>query len=129
MSAQNPKMYAANNNKMEPVHGRLNTSKGVWNLSLKSLFQYGETSQPQVDISLPLSLVYDAQPSMSVKPEHQGDLSFDGEIENKRQKNDQGLDLSDHKRHNRSQRNRKNQRKDPYTIKGRWKATENRYIK
>jgi hypothetical protein len=114
---------------MEHVHGRLNTSKGVWDLSQKNLFKYGETSQPQVDLSLPLSPVYDAQPSMSVKPEHQGDLSFDGEIENKRQKNDQGLDLSDQKRHKRSQRNRKNQRKDPYTIKGRWKATENRYIK
>jgi hypothetical protein len=80
MSAQNPMMYAPNNNKMEPVHGRLNTSKGVWDLSQKNLFKYGETSQPQVDLSLPLSPVYDAQPSMSVKPEHQGDLSFDGEL-------------------------------------------------
>jgi hypothetical protein len=128
-SAQNPIMFAPNNNKMKVMYGRLNTSKGVWDLSKKNLFQYGETLQPQADPSLPPSQFYDAHPSLLVKSRHQGDLSSEGGIEKKRQENDEGLVLSDQKRKKRSQKNSKIQHKDPNTIKGQWTADENRYIK
>ncbi|XP_045797872.1 transcription factor MYB64-like [Trifolium pratense] len=122
--AQNPMMFESNNNKMKTMHGRLNTSKGVWDLSKKNIFQYGETSQPQVSQSLPPSLVYDADPSPSIKRKHQGDLSSNGEIENKPQENDLGLVLSDQKRQNMSQKNSEIRHKDPDTIKGQWTADE-----
>ncbi|CAJ2669709.1 unnamed protein product [Trifolium pratense] len=122
--AQNPMMFESNNNKMKTMHDRLNTSKGVWDLSKKNIFQYGETSQPQVSQSLPASPVYDADPSPSIKRKHQGDLSSNGEIENKPQENDPGLVLSDQKRQTMSQKNSEIRHKDPNTIKGQWTADE-----
>ncbi|GAU13125.1 hypothetical protein TSUD_174250 [Trifolium subterraneum] len=113
--AENPMMFAPNYNKMEAMYGRLNTSKGVWDLSKKHLFQYGETSQSRVDPSLP----------PLVKPEHLADLSSDGGIKNKPRKTDQGLVFSDQKRQKRRKKNCKIQHKDPNTIKGQWTANEN----
>ncbi|CAJ2669715.1 unnamed protein product [Trifolium pratense] len=128
IGAQNPMMFESNNNKMKTMHGRLNTSKGVWDLSKKNIFQYGETSQPRVSQSLPPSLVYDADPSLSIKRKHQGDLSSNGGIEYKPQKNDPGLVLSDQKRQKMSQKNSEIRHKDSNTIKGQWTANENRNL-
>nr|QSD99590.1 MYB family transcription factor [Melilotus albus] len=46
-SSRNPMIFAPNYSKMEVMHGRLNTGKGIWDLSTKNIFQYGETSQPR----------------------------------------------------------------------------------
>nr|QSD99758.1 MYB family transcription factor [Melilotus albus] len=48
LNSQNPMIFAPNYNKMEVMHGRLNSGKGIWDLSTKNLFHYGETSQPRV---------------------------------------------------------------------------------
>ncbi|GAU13118.1 hypothetical protein TSUD_174180 [Trifolium subterraneum] len=128
IGAQNPMMFAPNNNKMEAMHRHLNSSNKVWDLSKKNIVQYGETSKPHVSPSLPPSLVYDADPSLSIKRKHQGDLSSNGEIENKPQENDPGLVLSDHKRQKMSQKNSEIRHKDLNTIKVQWTADENRNL-
>lgn len=114
---------------MEDIHGRLNTSKGIWDLSTKNIFQYGETSQPWVSPSLSPSLAYDAHQSVSVNPELQGDLSRNVGIGNKSQENDQRFVLSGQKRRKRIQNNNEIQHKDPNQIKGQWTSNEDRYIK
>ena len=127
ISARNPMVFSPNHNKLEDIHGHLNTSKGIWDLSTKNIFQYGETSQ--VSPSLSPSLAYDAHQFMSVNPELQGDLSCNDGIGNKSQENDQRFVLSDQKRRKRIQNNNEIQHKDPNQIKGQWTSNEDRYIK
>jgi hypothetical protein len=109
----NPMIFAPNNNKMEVMHGRLNTSKGIWG-SKNNLFQYGETSQSR------------ASPSLSVKPKLQGDLFGTGGIGNNSQESDQEFVLSEQKRQKRIQNNSEIQLRDPNIIKGQWTANEDR---
>jgi len=129
ISARNPMIFAPNHNKLEDIHGRLNTSKGIWDLSTKNLFQYGETSQPRVSPFLSPSLAYDAHRSVSVNPELQGDLSCNDGIGNKSRENYHGFVLSAQKRLKRIQKNNEIQHKDLNQIKGQWTSNEDRYIK
>ncbi|XP_050914522.1 uncharacterized protein LOC127129356 isoform X2 [Lathyrus oleraceus] len=123
---QNPMAYAPNNNKKKVMHGRLNTSDGIWDLSRKNLFQHGETSQHQAGPSFSPSLVYDENPSIAIKSNLQGDISFIGGIENKSLENDHELVHSDKKRRRRVHKNVETQHRDLNIIKGQWTENEDR---
>ncbi|CAK8541236.1 unnamed protein product [Lathyrus sativus] len=125
---QNPMTFAPNNTKKEVMHGRLNTSNGIWDLSRKNLFRHGETSQHQVRPSFSPSLVYDANPSIAVKSNLRGDLPFIGRIGNKSLDNDQELVPSDKKRHKRVHKNVETQQRDLNIIKGQWSDNEDRIL-
>ncbi|GAU13088.1 hypothetical protein TSUD_173880 [Trifolium subterraneum] len=112
-NGQNPMTFAPNNDKMEVMHGRLNTSKGIWGLLNNNLFQYGETSQSW------------ASSSLSVKSELQGDLSGIG---NNSRDSDQEFALSEQKRQKRIHNNSEVQLRDPNIIKGQWTANEDRIL-
>jgi len=126
--ARNPMIFAPNNNKIEAMHGCLNTREGIWDLSKKNIFQYGETSQSRVSHNLSPSLVYDAKPSVSINPKLEGDIFFYGGIGNEPQEND-GPVLTGQRRHKRIQNNSEIQHKDLNIIKGQWTTDEDRYIK
>lgn len=129
ISARNPMIFAPNYNKMEVMHGPVNSSKGTRELSTNNLFQYGETSQYRVSPSLSPSLVFDGHPSVSVKYELQGGLSCNGGIGNNSRENNQGHIHSDQNRQQTIQNNSEIRLKDPNIIKGQWTANEDRYIK
>jgi hypothetical protein len=113
-NGENPMTFAPNNNEMEVMHGRLNTSKGIWDLAKNNLFQYDETSQSR------------ASPFPSVKPELQGDLSGIGGIGNNSRDSDPEFVLSEQKRQKRIQNNNEIQLRNPNIIKGQWTANEDR---
>ncbi|CAL5191707.1 unnamed protein product [Lathyrus oleraceus] len=125
---QNPMSFTPNNNKREVMHGHLNTSNGIRDSFTQNIFQHGETSQSRVSLYPSLSLVYDANPSMAVKPNLQGDLSFIGRNGNKPLYNDQELALNDHKRHKRTKKNVETQHMNPNLIKRKWTANEDRIL-
>jgi len=127
--ARNPMIFASNYNKMEVMHGPVNSTKGTLELSINDLFQYGETSQSRVSPSLSPSLVYDGHPYVSVKSELQGGLSCNGGIGNNSQENNQGPVHSDQNCQNIIHNNSEIRLKDPNIIKGQWTANEDRYIK
>jgi hypothetical protein len=129
ISAQNPMIFGPNYNKMEVMHGPVDSSKGTRELYAKNLFQYGETSQSRVSLSVSQSLVYDGHPSVSVKSELQGGLSCNGGTGNNSRENNQGHVHSDQNRQNIIQNNSEIRLKDPNIIKGQWTANEDRYIK
>nr|QSD99587.1 MYB family transcription factor [Melilotus albus] len=128
LSARNPMIFAPTSNKIESTNGRLNTSKGIWDLSKKNIFEYGETSQHQVSPALSPLPVYDTYLSLSVKPEIEGDLSSNGCIGNIPRENDQGHVPSVRMRHERIQKNNEIQNKDLNIIKGQWTANEDRIL-
>lgn len=123
---QNPMTFAPNNNKREVMHGRLNTSNGIWDLSKKNLFRHGETCQHGVSPSFSPSLVYDANPSIAIKSDFQGDLSFIDGIGNKSPVNDQEVVLSDKKQRKRVHKNVETQHRDLNITKGQWSENEDR---
>ncbi|CAK8541237.1 unnamed protein product [Lathyrus sativus] len=125
---QNLMTFTPNNNRREVMHGHLNTSNGIWDSFTKNIFHHGETSQSRVSLYPSLSLVYDANPSFTVNPNLQGDLSLIGRNGNKPLYNDQELALSDHKQHKRTQNNVETQHMDPNLIKRKWTANEDRIL-
>nr|QSD99572.1 MYB family transcription factor [Melilotus albus] len=127
-TSRNSMIFTPNDNKLEDMLGRLNTGKGIWDMSQKKIFQYGETSQPQVSPSISPSLGYDEHLSLSVKHKIQGNISCNGGIGSKPQENYQGLILSDQKRRKMIKRNCEIQEKDSNIIKGQWTTSEDRIL-
>ncbi|RHN45260.1 putative transcription factor MYB-HB-like family [Medicago truncatula] len=127
LSTQNPMIFTPNNNKIEAMHGCLNTREGIWDLSKKNIFRYGETSQPRVSPDLSPSLVYDAHPSVSIKPKLQGDIFFYGGFGNEPQENN-GPVLTSQRLQKRIQNNIEIQHKDLNIIKGQWTTDEDRIL-
>ncbi|WJX75866.1 hypothetical protein P8452_59353 [Trifolium repens] len=114
-NGENPMTFAPNNNKMEGMHCRLNTSKGIWDLAKNNLFQYDETSQSR------------ASP-FPVKPELQGNISGIGGIGNNSRDSDPEFVLSEQKRQKRIQKNSEIQLRNSNLIKGQWTANEDRIL-
>ncbi|RHN45263.1 putative transcription factor MYB-HB-like family [Medicago truncatula] len=127
LSARNPMIFTSNNNKIEAMHGCLHTGEGIWDLSKKNIFRYGETSQSMVSPDLSPSLVYDAHRSVSIKPKLQGDTFFYGGLRNEPQEND-GPVLTGQRRQKRIQNNSEIQHKDLNIIKGQWTTDEDRIL-
>ncbi|PNY04363.1 MYB protein [Trifolium pratense] len=108
-NGQNPMTFAPNNNKMEVMHGRLNTGKGILDSSKNNLFQYGVTSESRFKSKL------------------QGDFSGIGGTGNNSRDGDREFVLSEQKRQKRNQNNSEIQpRSDLNIIKGQWTANEDR---
>ncbi|CAI8612306.1 unnamed protein product [Vicia faba] len=122
IDAHNPMTFAPNNNKKEVMHGRLNSSNGIWDLSKQNLFRHG------VSPSFSPSLVYDVNPSIGVRSNPQGDLSFIGGMGNKSLHNDQELLLSDKKQRRRVYKNVETQHTHLNIIKGQWTENEDRIL-
>ncbi|XP_045797863.1 transcription factor MYB118-like [Trifolium pratense] len=110
-NGQNPMTFAPNNNKMEVMHGRLNTGKGILDSSKNILFQYGVTSESRFKSKL------------------QGDFSGIGGTGNNSRDGDREFVLSEQKRQKRNQNNSEIQpRSDLNIIKGQWTANEDRNL-
>ncbi|XP_058739451.1 transcription factor MYB118-like [Vicia villosa] len=121
---KNPMTFAPNSNKREVMHGRLNTSNGIWDLSKKNIFRHGETCQHGVSSSL----VNDANPSIAFMSDFQEDPSFIGGIGNKSPVNDREVVLSDKKQRKRVHKNVETHHRDLNITKGQWSENEDRIL-
>lgn len=115
VDARNPMTFEPNM-ELPTMHGRLNSSKGIWDLSndKNNLFQSQVGVGPT--LSAPSLLYGDG----AIKPKLQGGDSSctHGRIGNKPRVNDRG----------RIQMNSEIQHKDPNKIKGQWTTNEDRYM-